>query len=124
MAKHFRSSPSDLARRLHPLATKRYLVRISDSRYYLPDELLKLAELVASLGETGAFTVREFRDAAEIGRNVAIEVLEYFDGVGFTRREQNTRLASSPVGRAAFKAVEVRIRAWWVRLLPLPPDPH
>ena len=29
--------------------------------------------------------------------------------------------ASLPVGCAAFKAVEVRIRAWWVRLLPLPP---
>ena len=28
---------------------------------------------------------------------------------------------SLPVGCAAFKAVEVRIRAWWVRLLPLPP---
>lgn len=25
------------------------------------------------------------------------------------------------MGRAAFKAVEVRQRAWWVRLLPLPP---
>ena len=29
--------------------------------------------------------------------------------------------ALSPVGRTAFKAVEVRNRAWWVRLLPLPP---
>lgn len=30
--------------------------------------------------------------------------------------------ASGPVVGAAFKAVEVRLRAWWVRLLPLPPD--
>ena len=29
--------------------------------------------------------------------------------------------ASGPVVGAAFKAVEVRLRAWWVRLLPLPP---
>ena len=29
--------------------------------------------------------------------------------------------ALPPVGCAAFKAVEVRLRAWWVRLLPLPP---
>ena len=29
---------------------------------------------------------------------------------------------SSPVGRAAFKAVEVGVPAWWVRLLPLPPN--
>ena len=26
------------------------------------------------------------------------------------------------MGCAAFKAVEARLRAWWVRLLPLPPN--
>jgi hypothetical protein len=55
----------------------------------------------------------------------------YQDERSFPEDEHSQRLAvtrtiadgraSLPVGCAAFKAVEVRIRAWWVRLLPLPP---
>jgi selenocysteine-specific elongation factor len=42
--------------------------------------------------EDGAFSVIEFRDASGIGRNLCIEILEYFDGRGFTRRDGNARL--------------------------------
>ena len=37
------------------------------------------------------FTAGTFRDAAGLGRNVTIEVLEYFDLSGFTQRDGNTR---------------------------------
>ena len=37
------------------------------------------------------FTVRQFRDASGVGRNVVIEVLEYFDSRGFTQRIGDTR---------------------------------
>jgi len=40
----------------------------------------------------GSMTVKDFRDRTGIGRNVAIEVLEYFDGKGFTRRQGNERV--------------------------------
>ena len=43
-----------------------------------------------NLDEEG-FSVLQFRDASEIGRNLCIEILEYFDRVGFTRRDENTR---------------------------------
>ena len=46
--------------------------------------------LAAELGKR-PFTVRQYRDAAAIGRNVAIELLEYFDSRGFTRRNGDTR---------------------------------
>jgi len=91
MAKQLRSSPGDLAKRLHPLVTKKYLVRISDTRYFLPAHLTVLAELAHTLAHAAPFTVRQYRDAAQIGRNVAIEVLEHFDRVGFTRRDGDTR---------------------------------
>jgi selenocysteine-specific elongation factor len=91
MAKQMRSGVGDLAKRLHPLVAKKYLVRISDSRYYLPTRLQALGELAVRLNADGPFTVRQYRDAAEMGRNVVIEVLEYFDRVGFTRRDQDTR---------------------------------
>jgi hypothetical protein len=41
-------------------------------------------------------TVRGFRDETGIGRNVAIEVLEYFDSKGFTRRQGNDRIILNP----------------------------
>lgn len=91
MAKQFRLGVGDLAKRLHPLVTKKYLVRISDTRYYLPEKLEAMAELARGLAAEGPFTVRQYRDASGIGRNVAIEVLEHFDRVGFTRRDGQTR---------------------------------
>ena len=36
--------------------------------------------------------VADIRDRLACGRNVLIEVLEYFDSIGFTRRTGNSRL--------------------------------
>jgi len=91
MAKQFRLGVGDLAKQLHPLVSKKYLIRISDTRYYLPDHLKTLAELAGKLSDDAPFTVRQYRDAAEIGRNVAIEVLEHFDRIGLTRRDADVR---------------------------------
>ena len=91
MAKQFRLGVGDLAKRLHPLVAKKVLIRISDTRYYLPEHLQRMADVVRSLDTEGPFTVRQYRDASGIGRNVAIEVLEYFDRVGFTRRDEQIR---------------------------------
>lgn len=66
-------------------------VRISPTRYYLPERLLELADVAANLHRAGPFTVRQFRDATGVGRNVVIEVLEHFDAKGFTRRQGDTR---------------------------------
>jgi len=41
--------------------------------------------------EQGEFTIADYRDQAGIGRNLAIEVLEYFDRLGLTRREGDAR---------------------------------
>ncbi len=91
MAKQFRLGVGDLAKRLHPLVAKKVLIRISDTRYYLPEHLRQLADVARVLDTDGPFTVRQYRDASGIGRNVAIEVLEYFDRVGFTRRDEQIR---------------------------------
>jgi selenocysteine-specific elongation factor len=44
----------------------------------------------------GTMTVKDFRDRSGIGRNVAIDVLEFFDGKGFTRRQGNERIVVRP----------------------------
>ncbi len=91
LAKQIRQPIAGLAKGLLPLVAKKQLVKISDSRYYLPDRVRPLADLATQLGTNKGFTVREYRDASGIGRNVAIEVLEYFDSRGFTRRNGDTR---------------------------------
>ena len=71
------------------------LQRVSANRYLLPEGL---SALEAALRETAreapleGFDARAFRDTAGIGRNTAIDVLEYFDRVGLTRRRGNHRV--------------------------------
>lgn len=70
-----------------------FLVRVGDHRALLPRQIDALAQTVQTLAESkpDGFTARELRDAAQIGRNLAIEVLEYFDRCGFTRRYGDLR---------------------------------
>ena len=81
-----------LDRGLKGLARRGLLVQVSAKRFYWPERLRRIAGYVSDLAGRGPFTVRNFRDATGIGRNIAIEVLEYFDGRGFTRRTGDTRL--------------------------------
>ena len=101
-------SVGDLARQLNmPIATldsglrnlakRGLLAQVSAKRYYRPERLTRVAGYAAGLAERAPFTVREFRDATGIGRNVAIEVLEYFDGKGVTRRMGDTRSVVKPL---------------------------
>jgi selenocysteine-specific elongation factor len=51
------------------------------------------------------FDARAFRDASGIGRNVAIQVLEFFDDLGLTRREGDARRLHRPAAEV-FDQVE------------------
>ena len=71
------------------------VIQVAENRHYLPETISELAsftETLANQGEDGAFTVIAFRDASGIGRNLCIEILEYFDAKGFTRRVGNARI--------------------------------
>ena len=66
-----------------------YVVRVAKNRYFPPPalaELAGLAEMLAGRAGDGVFTAASFRDASGIGRNLSIEVLEFFDRAGFTHR--------------------------------------
>lgn len=71
------------------------LIKVADNRYFLPETIMELAGFTESLvsedGDDTGFTVIQFRDASGIGRNLCIEILEYFDRIGFTRRHDNAR---------------------------------
>jgi len=67
--------------------------QIADKRYARPHALTPYTEAVLQLGEAGAaFTVIEFKGATGCSRNLAIELLEYFDKIRFTQRRGNERI--------------------------------
>ena len=101
LAKHFRKPFPVFEREMRALTAFDLAVRISDTRYFLPDRLVELAKLAGQLNEQAPFTVRQFRDASGVGRNVVIEILEYFDGRGYTQRVADTRRVVGDVSQIA-----------------------
>ena len=77
------------------------LVKVAPNRFFHPGAVRRLAEAaeeLAATSEDGRFDAKAFRDRSGIGRNLTIQVLEYFDATGFTRRIGDTRIV---VRRAA-----------------------
>ena len=62
----------------------------------------ELAEIVAMLERTeGAATAARFRDAVGVGRKRAIQILEFFDRVGYTRRVRDAHVLRRAGGAAS-----------------------
>ena len=62
---------------------------VAPNRYFLPETVARLSEVARELAEAApdsGFTAAAFRDRSGIGRNLTIEVLEYLDAIGVTRR--------------------------------------
>lgn len=92
LAKAWSMPLKDLEQEMRELSRRGLLIFIAEHRYYLPQQVQRIAEQVKTMASKAPFTVREFRDATGIGRNVAIDLLEYFDSKGFTRRQDNHRV--------------------------------
>ena len=70
--------------------------RVAPNRYFLPGAVERLVALAVSLDEESehhGFGAATFRDRCGLGRNLAIEVLEYLDDAGYTRRAGDLRRA-------------------------------
>ena len=70
------------------------LLRVAPNRYFLPrtvSEIARLAGEMADASEEGGFTAADFNRTTGIGRNLAIEVLEYLDKAGITQRTGDLR---------------------------------
>ncbi|MCY4268568.1 MAG: selenocysteine-specific translation elongation factor [Gammaproteobacteria bacterium] len=84
---------AELEQVLRQAEISKQLARVAPNRHYLPETIDELATLVEKMADGGkrGFSVIEFRDASGIGRNLCIEILEYFDHTGLTRRDGNLR---------------------------------
>jgi selenocysteine-specific elongation factor len=68
------------------------LIRPVKNRFFLPDAMQMLKAMVAEAADAeGKLSVQDYRDKTGIGRNLSIEILEYFDRQGVTRRIGETR---------------------------------
>ncbi len=81
--------PETIVRTLISAARLDLLHPVAKNRFFLASSLRILAQRAMELGDN--FTAAAFRDATRLGRNITIEVLEYFDLLGFTRRDGNVR---------------------------------
>ena len=70
--------------------------RVASNRFFLPGALQRLVDLAVVLdqeSESHGFAAAAYRDRSGLGRNLAIEVLEFLDQAGYTRRAGNLRRA-------------------------------
>ena len=75
-------------------AKQGFLIKVSDKRYFLPTTIRDFAQIAEKLDAEHngrGFTVKQYRDQSEIGRNAVIEILEYFDRAGLTFRQDQIR---------------------------------
>jgi selenocysteine-specific elongation factor len=79
------------------------LSRVASNRFFPPDAVRELAEAAEALvaeSEESAFTAAEFARRTGIGRNLTIQVVEYLDRIGVTKRQGELRRMARPAGDA------------------------
>ncbi|MFU0910272.1 selenocysteine-specific translation elongation factor [Kluyvera intermedia] len=69
------------------------ITAIVKDRYYRNDRIVAFASMIRELDlEKGSTCAADFRDKLNVGRKLAIQILEYFNRIGFTRRRGNDHL--------------------------------
>lgn len=69
------------------------VIAVVKDRYYRHDQIKKFASLIRERDQIqGETLAADFRDSLGVGRKLAIQILEYFDKEGFTRRLGNKHL--------------------------------
>ena len=84
---------------LYQASHMRYLVKLNRNRYFFPStifDLAKIAEKISFEVDNAELILSRFRDKSGIGRNLSIEVLEFFDKIGFTHRLETGRFIKKP----------------------------
>ena len=89
LARDHALSEAEVRRLLRKLAKTGEISQIVTDLFYHPQPLAELAQLLVTLPEVQAAS---FRDATGLGRKRGIQILEFFNRVGYTRRVGNIHL--------------------------------
>ena len=78
---------------LRQAAQKGMITAIAKDSYYRNDGIVAFARMIRDLDQRrGSTCAADFRDTLNVGRKLAIQILEYFDRIGFTRRRGNDHI--------------------------------
>jgi len=88
-----RAADDEVRRALRKCAVQGEVYQIVRDLYYHRDCVRELAGVLKSLArEHELVEAARYRDAIGVGRKRAIQILEFFDRVGYTRRTRNARI--------------------------------
>ena len=100
IAEELSQPPQVIERFLFRAARLGIVHAVAKNRFYPPATMRDLGRLATGLAEKSRddmFSTANFRDATGVGRNVTIQVLEYFDRTGFTQRIGEGRKIRKPI---------------------------
>jgi selenocysteine-specific elongation factor len=94
LAASMHKQEDDVRTLLRKLARQGDVYQVVRDLFYHRDSMRELARLVAQLATEhgGALSAAAFRDATGLGRKRAIQVLEFFDRIGYTRFQHDVHL--------------------------------
>ncbi|WP_220266960.1 selenocysteine-specific translation elongation factor [Enterobacter sp. Colony194] len=93
LARETGTDEQEMRKFLRQAALQGLITAIVKDRYYRNDRIVMFADLIRRLdSEKGSTQAADFRDSLNVGRKLAIQILEYFDRIGFTRRRGNEHL--------------------------------
>jgi len=102
LAKMQNASEDGVRQLLRKLVRRGDVAQVVKDLFYHRDQVRKLAALAADLaGQPPGLNAAVFRDATGLGRKRAIQILEFFDRVGYTRRVRDTHVLR---GESAYAA--------------------
>ena len=89
--------PEDTVRRvLHKLVTQGMVYQVVHDLFYDRQCIDELATVATNIAQRhGSVEAAQYRDAVGLGRKRAIQILEFFDRVGHTRRIRDSRILRS-----------------------------
>jgi len=93
LARDYAAQESDVRQLLNKLARQGQVYQVAKDLFYSAARINELATLISALAARDAqaeVCAAAFRDATALGRKRAIQILEYFDRVGYTRRHRDT----------------------------------
>lgn len=85
-AREIGAGEEDVRRLMRKLLRRGELVQVVRDLFYHPGRISSLAAMIHAGAQAQGITAADFRDLTGLGRKRAIQILEFFDRTGYTRR--------------------------------------